>query len=209
MVWGILLCALVLALVPPSSVGGMPQDAVRRAELLERGIASQIRFVRKEELPWAISIEVDDVNAWLSTRLPKWIAHDPALKQLEAASDLVLCASRRGLCIVRPVGPFSLSVVLRLAVIADGVAPRLRVEGVSAAIGRLPLPGIGAWLLGQTLDPSLEAQVAQGAAVSFDLGDGRRVELIDVETTEGSISLRFRTLKSTTDASSRTILPQK
>ena len=194
---GALFCAVVIALIPPTSTGSIAQDAVRRAELLEQGIAAQVRKVRPDDAPWAISIEVDDVNAWLSTRLPKWIAHDTALKDLEDATRLVLSANREGVGVVSPLGPFAISVVLQPSVNDARALRRLQLQGVHAAVGRLPLPFVGEWLLTRALTPALHTQVTDGVAVSFRLGDGRVVELLDVETSDGKISLQFRTLKST------------
>ena len=72
LVFGVGVGALILAMLPPESQGGLPSDATRRAELFEQGLAAAVRTIRVDENPWAIAIETNDVNAWLATRWPLW-----------------------------------------------------------------------------------------------------------------------------------------
>src|SRR5262245_47158200 len=58
---------------PPDSHD--PQVAVL-ADKVENRMLEEVQKVRTESEPWTLRVRESQVNAWLSARLPQWIAHE-------------------------------------------------------------------------------------------------------------------------------------
>lgn len=201
LVAGAVLAAAVLALVPPAIRPGMPSDPEARAEALEQAIAAAVTRVRGAGPErWAVAIDPDDLNAWLATRLPKWIAHDPGLAALEPATMVRLAADRGALVLERalevPFAPSSELLVgtLRLPVGVErtGETTRLSVEVGGASVGRLPIPAFaGLSALGEHLREALarigERHAERDGGLRLRLADGRSVALEFVACEPGRI----------------------
>ncbi|MEY3027426.1 MAG: hypothetical protein RL136_2362 [Planctomycetota bacterium] len=186
---GLAIAAFVLAAMPPVARALLPDDADARGEAFEQALAAALTKVRPEGEEWAIAVDPADINAWLATRLPKWIDHDPALAPLADAVDLRV-ASIRDALVVEDAGRALGDAVLSLPVEPRLEGDRLHLSIGTARIGRLPVPGSGsaiASLLGDGL-----AQLAAGPA-RIPLADGRAVELRAIECDPGRIALLFRT----------------
>ena len=187
---GAALAALVLAALPPVVRATLPLDPERRGEAFERALAAALTKVRPPGDEWAIAVDPADINAWLETRLPKWIEHDPALASLEPARTVRVAAIRDALIVedsARARGAAVLSLPVRPSV-EDG---RLRLDFGFARIGRLPIPGAADALAGFLRD-GLDDLAAGPARIR--LADGRRVELRDISCAPGEVRLRFATL---------------
>lgn len=187
---GAALAAFFLAAMPPAARPQLPVDPAVRGEALEQALAAAISRIRPAGEEWAISIDPADINAWLATRLPQWIEHDPALAELSAVTS-VRVASLAGALVVEDSIRASGSPVLTVPVVPQLVDGRLRLDIGLARIGRLPVPG-AASALATLLRASLD-RLASGPA-QIRLGDGRRIELRDLACEPGELRLLFATL---------------
>ncbi len=189
---GAALAAFVLAAMPPAARAMLPVDPDARGEAFEQALAAQLTRIRPAGEEWAIAIDPADVNAWLTTRLPKWIEHDDGLAAVAAARTIRL-ASVDGALIVedgaRAVGRGAAVLSLPVAPkLADG---HLRLDIGLARMGRLPVPG-AASALAALLRDSLDRLAAGPAQIR--LADGRRVELRAISCEPGRVALLFATM---------------
>ena len=187
---GAALAAFVLAAMPPVARPLLPDDASARGEAFEQALAAALTKVRPAGDEWAIAIDPADINAWLATRLPKWIEHDPALANLARATTLRVAAIDGAILLedsARPSGAPIVSLPLTPAVDDD----RFRLAIGTARIGRLPVPGSGS-ALAAYLRASLD-QLSSGAA-EIRLSDRRRVALRAISCQPGELRLLFATL---------------
>ena len=214
---GAALAALILALIPPASRPALPPDAATRGEAFEQALAAAISKVRPAGEPWAIALDPADINAWLATRLPQWIAHDPELAEFSAAASLRIAASDGALVVEAPIGPSALGLIasarvaLELADADDAdakglpVSGRLHLDIGATRIGRLPIPLAA---LGLPAAETVAAQLARLEQRSTDrrfrLGDGRTIEIRAISCEDGQIRIRFATHASPPTASSAT-----
>ena len=172
-----------------------PQVAIR-GNAVEQGIASTVTRVRQDAAPWGFAIGEDDVNDWLASRLDPWLAHDDRFRlptgwtdpRIRFDDDLIRLAVR---------SPAGLVVVLDLVPRLESTAVVLDLGGTS--MGRLPVP---AFLSDPMLPASLSVEggpdpTESGFLVmprSFELGDGRRIRIEDLEVVAGEMGIRFQTL---------------
>lgn len=190
LILGAALACAALAAAPPVARPQLPADSEARGEAFEQALAAELTKVRPAGEEWAIAIDPADINAWLATRLPKWIGHDPELAFLSAA-QAVRIAAVDGQLILEDSAQEGGLAVLSLPVelgLHDG---RLALSIGMARIGRLPVPGSGsalASLLGDSL-----TELASGPA-RIRLADRRRVELRAISCEPGRIALAFATL---------------
>lgn len=181
--------ALFLAAMPPATRASLPDDATARGEAFEQALVAALTRIRPAGEEWAIAIDPADLNAWLATRLPQWIAHDPELAALAPATTLRV-AALDGTLIIEDSARAPGDAVISLPVtpsLADG---RLHLDIGLARIGRLPVPLAGsalATLLRESLD-----RLAAGPA-EIPLADRRRVELRALSCEPRRIALLFAT----------------
>ena len=194
------------AYTPPASVEAGDLD--RRARAFERSFATQFTLIREPDVPWAIRIRESDLNAWIWTRLPHWIAHvhgsgapgsSPGLQasldpgRIRLINDTFVLALRPG--------------------VEDGWT-RLQ-PGPGSYLGRLPIPGGLLELLSSSMDLERIGTALTGSTggdrvagsragrgdppggicleTRFPLGDGRIVELLEVRPEERQLVMVFRT----------------
>jgi len=197
--FGAIAALAVLALIPPAARPVLPRDALARGEALEQALVAAVTKVRDPAgETWAIAIDPADVNAWLATRLPKWIAHDPSLAPFERATTVRISAADGALIVDAPVGPEVLGLVgtLRLPLaLEDSPDARLIVDIGAARIGLLPVPISDAgWEAAGALADELARFEARYPERRFRLADGRFVEVRAISCEDGRIKIRFATL---------------
>ena len=203
---GAALAAFVLAAMPPAARAMLPVDPDVRGEAFEQALAAQLTKIRPAGEEWAIAIDPADVNAWLATRLPKWIEHDDGLAALSAARTVRL-ASVDGALIVED---SERAVDRGAAVLSLPVTPRLddgrhlRLDIGLCRVGRLPVPG-AATALAALLRESLDRLAAGPAQIR--LADGRRVELREISCEPGRVALLFATLPAVGPAAAPAVEP--
>ena len=184
-----LLAALLLAAMPPVTRASLPENAPARGEAFEQALASELTKIRPTDEEWAIAIDPADLNAWLATRLSQWIAHDPELANLAAATTLRVAAID-GTLILEDSARAPGSAVISLPVTPSLTDGRLRLDIGVARVGRLPVPFAGS-ALAALLRGGLDRLAASPAQIR--LADGRRVELRALSCEPRRIALLFAT----------------
>lgn len=173
--------------------------ATALGERLESGVIEQFTRVRPPEAEsWAIACSDAAANAWLATRLPRWLEHfgttEPGGVQLRFVPGAIEVG------VSRPGTPFASG---RLAPTIDEGS--LRLEVIGGGVASLRLPGSAAAMIAERLSAVEGGDDAEWSAVArallagdsvparFDLGDGRIVDVVDVEIVRGEIRARLRT----------------
>ncbi len=195
---GLFVAGCVLALWPPSGRAELPANADARGEALEQALVAAVTKVRDPAgESWAIAIDPADINAWLATRLPKWVAHDPEFASFAGATEVRVGSEDGALVVESPVGPRTLGLVGTVRVpleFAEG-DEHVRAEIGSVRIGRLPVP------LAELGFDDAERVVAELTRLEsrypgrrFRLGDGRFIEVRAILCERGRIKVRLATL---------------
>lgn len=190
--------------VPPA-----PQDAqaAALADRVEFRLTEEAHKIR-EDPDFRLRITQEQINAWLATRLPAWVAHTsgepwpewlglPQVRFTEGAVSVgidVLSESGRRV-VVAEVRPRVTGGRLELPVESVGVG-RVRIPGASVAalVDRLRGP-----LAGELADDEALGALAELLRGErpldpvLRLADGRTVELLEVSCTGGAMVLRCRT----------------
>lgn len=186
-----------------------------RAETIENDLVNVMYRVREDPAePWSVGLRSPDANAWLNTRLARWLTNQDERfvwpehvrnVQVEFDRGLIhvgaeLTSDERGAQIV--------TAALRPEFHADG---SLWVRAESVTVGRLPLPAD--WILNQAdsawpdllpegaldhpetrrLLDALRGESALSIDPSVELGDGRRVRVIAMRATSSTLHLTFQT----------------
>ena len=203
---GVLLL-LVAATMSPRDFDPPAVDDPRtedRANLLEQRFASELTRVRSDDGPWAIRIREEDVNAWLWTRLPAWVANRAGAGAFGAESmfqvgfhpdRVLLCTDRMAMAVLPAVDEGGLGLH----------------ASSGTAIGRLPVPVMFIDLLAGSVDlESLIDSLGQdpGGPVlrreggawrlpgRLPLVDGREVSVLEVRLEEGAVVLVLETVSA-------------
>ncbi len=178
----------VLLCVPPSQRAKLPSNASERGEAFEHALAAAVTKIRPVGNEWAIAIDPADINAWLATRLIKWIDHDPSLEHLRPLTEVRLASVSGALQVESPYGPFIASICFTPVIEGE----RLAVHVARPRIGRVPLWGVASEEVER-----LRAHLALSephARAQLLLADGRRVELREIVCEAGRIVLLFATV---------------
>jgi hypothetical protein len=202
---GVLIAAVAMAYVlsrPPrwwNPPARSNPAAIAAGETLENATVTEVHRVRAADEPWSVRVRDSDVNAWLATRLPKWVEHAGS-----GDSPQAMVRFRPGSIDVaaRVDGLPSVGVLRCSPRIDDGA---LRLDVVRARLGELPVPFLRGMLIGPLEDALRDpeapdevrmlATLLAGEAVTprFSLGDGRLIELRAVEVDDGELRLEFVT----------------
>lgn len=162
-------------------------DADRRARELEANLTAEIHRIRPADERWAVALRDADVNAWLSIRLPAWRDFDATIPWPPDA----------GLAQVRFLpGQVQVAIEREGTIWSATVEPAVAADRVTCppthgGVGALPIP-FGASLALDLLQGGTEA-AARGSPRTFRLGDGRTVEITDIEVRDGELLLQFVT----------------
>jgi hypothetical protein len=178
------------------------------AERVEYRLAEEAHKIRTEPSPWWIEIKQDQINAWLASRLPDWVAHEHGLQWPAEVGRPQVNLNEGGVSV-----GVDIETDVGTRYVVAHLAPRF-VDGElsltldSVSVGRMRIPGssVGSVMdrvrasgTGRFLDdPSVEALIAAlegGQAIdpTLTLNDGRRVRLLDVRCTRGALLLQCRT----------------
>lgn len=203
----LLLASIVLAAIvllrPPTWWSPLPRDEARAidvGERFEQGCLSELHRVRADNRPWAVRARASDVNAWLATRLPKWCEH----AGVSGVGAVQVRFTEGAIQIAADVRSLPGITVATLA--PDIVDGELTTGEVRVALGRLPVPFAVDLIIGELtsvfsgddapdeLRAILPLLRGQRAPATFELSDGRRVVVRDVEIHSGEILIEFETV---------------
>lgn len=189
-----------------------PDDAavVVLAEQVEYGIVENFHKVRPDAAPWTVRIREHQVNAWLAVRLPEWLEGEESVAWPEALGTPQVQMSPDGIYLAVPIAGEGTPRVVVTRIDARIEEGTLRIDVERVGVGRLSVPGGAATTLlavvdrfaadGMLADAFTEQIIAfaadptLGEHARFDLTDGRRIELLDIEIKEGALELTSRTL---------------
>ena len=198
----LLVLGCLIFMRPPSwwqPISSNDPVALSMGENFENACITAVHRVREDRMPWAVRVRDADVNAWLATRLPKWLAHAGMSK----LGDVVVNFDEGSIEIGTEIADVPGIAVVEFAPRIE--KQQLGIDRSGVSIGRLPLPFgehfVMAALIGAIRgdDAPAELKIAsellQGRAVGaqFKLADGRVVRLRDVEVHEGELVLEFET----------------
>ncbi len=196
-------------MAPSWWVSPVPDDAqaAALADRVEFRLTEEAHKIREDPV-FRLRITQEQVNAWLATRLPDWVAHRSGAPW---PPQLGLPQVRLGKG-TASVGIDVMTESGRRVVVAD-FRPRIRGGRLefpiaSVGVGRVRIPGASAAALVDRLRGPLSAELADDEVMDalsealrgerhldpvLRLSDGRTVELLEVSCEDGAIVLRCRT----------------
>lgn len=238
------LIGAALAQEPPSwwrVIDARDPALAAKAQLIENGAATQLTKIRAAGdgqavgPPWTIALKAEDANAWLATRLGRWLeSQDNAkvrwpkeLGQVQVAFDdgmITLAAS------VHAGGAKNGS---QAQVLSASLRPDLRPDGSlwmparQVGLGRLAMPA--SWMLSPAGDAKmhvaevpesiralpqtkdllkvLSGEIAAMRSATVKIGDGRRVRLLKLESRGGVLLITCQTLPRETARAAAPVAP--
>ena len=175
--------------------------AIEVSNVFEQNFASEVTRVRPDQEPWGVRVREADLNAWLWTRLPAWVAHTAGTSAFGAEPMLQAHISPDRIRLSTD----SFVIAFEARVLEQRVKIR---PAAGSSIGRLPLPSVvfdrfiesmplsrlGESLVEGSLGESDPEAEAGDLPNRFELHDGRRIELLEIQLDEGEVVLVFRTL---------------
>ncbi|HVP72124.1 MAG TPA: hypothetical protein VMS30_00200 [Phycisphaerales bacterium] len=186
------------------------EQVLKVADDTEYRLLEQTQKVRPVEEPWTLRLTAEQINAWLSARLPAWIEHDANLDWPEQIGTPQVLIDEGGLRVAVPVTTadrITRTVVgtLQPSIADDG---RLSLKLRSMALGKIWVPGEPLTKLvnavkdaaPEFLDaPSVQQAIDVLAGRStlppdYDLADGRRVRVKNVRLLRGAVEIQAVTL---------------
>ena len=207
-------CSLIVLAVLPNSTFAPPLESSEqidaRARSFERAFTAEFTRVRPSAEPWGIRVREQDLNAWLWARFPDWVAHFDGVDAV-AAHPLLQANLEQG-----RIQLMTRSLIFAFTPVVE--ARRTRIHPAhGCALGLLPLPrALFGWtasaidldqmssaLAGseasQRIPAKAEFEETSTSGVSlpagFFLGDGRTVDLLEVQTDDGALVLVFQTTR--------------
>lgn len=175
-----------------------PTEASReRGWTVERRLAEEFSRIRAEQPTWSLRVREEDLNLWLAERLRPWVEHRGAWPESVGRVQVRLAKGRVSLAV--ELTDLDSVAVLEATPVASKEDGSVTLRWTSAGFGRLRLPWPDARVRGAVLDRvtggredlAAFAEVLEGLTIpgAIDLGDGRRVSLLDAEVGEGEAIL--------------------
>lgn len=214
---GALVVSLGMARMAPDwwrTIRPADPETVEAAEAIENDLANVIYAARADGKDvWGVALRAPDANAWLNTRFEQWLANADAefdwpdeVRDLQVEFDEGLV--HVGVRVVQGERSQVLSASLRPSVDEQG---RLWVSVDSMHVGRLPIPS--GWVVhraaefwpevlpARLLEDPATGQILEALAgraplepePTVNLGDGRRVRLLDLRPEQGRLRITCRT----------------
>jgi len=193
-----------------------PSDpaTIRAGEEVENGVVNVMYEVRESAAaPWTVTLHAADANAWLNTRLSQWLANSDAEFEWPREIENVQVEFDDGLIQVGA----QLNGRERVQILSATLRPEFRDDGAlwvaaeSVWVGRLPIPAgwiaeragaiVGDVVPARLLENPDAAHLLSALAGErpldddpvIDLGDGRRVRLLDLAARRGRLIVQCRT----------------
>lgn len=179
------------------------------ADTVEYRLVEEAQKARPAEQDrWTLRVHEGQINAWLSARLPKWIAHQGDAEWPEALGTPQVRIEPSGISLAVPMiqTDSARTLVARFKPAMSGDRLQLHVDRL--ALGRVGLPGeplanLLQWLekiapqtlQSQQVQPVIEL-LAQRKPIDpqIELSDGRRVKLLELRLGDGWLDVSAVTL---------------
>ncbi|MAB82982.1 MAG: hypothetical protein CMJ24_06045 [Phycisphaerae bacterium] len=200
----------VMTMMTPAWYAPPAADDAPAAELAQKaefGLVENMQKIREPGATWKLRISDDAVNAWLATRMSKWLAHEGHPPWPEYLGIPQIHTTPSG-------------IIMAIELASDGgasrilglqIEPEIAIEGtmrlviVGGLLGRLPVPAPPSSLLEMVRDAATDGDESSALAVQYlldgvdfsslmPLVDGRRVQIDQVQLENGSFVLVARTL---------------
>ncbi len=179
------------------------------ADQVEQRLLEEAHKIRPVSETWTIRVREHQVNAWLSVRLPDWIAHEQEARWPEPLGTPQIHFEDEGISVAVEVGAEGRPrfVVVRVVPTIHDDGLRLRLNAVG--LGRIPVPGEPVEALLDLLGHAAPVGLLEDPAVAktlhllggrqpldptVTLPDGRRVHLLGLRYAAGRLDLTCRTL---------------
>jgi hypothetical protein len=172
------------------------------AEQVEYGLVEQFHKIRPEGDEWTLRVRENQINAWLSARMPEWIAFQEKMDWPDELGVPQVRVDQEGIQLAVEVNLEGTRQVVTTRVDPRVSQGRLRLELDRVGLGRVALPGAATDRLMELLDDvavdgkflgdSGLGAILQGEgslASGLSLSDGRVVELLNVHCVDGAIDL--------------------
>jgi hypothetical protein len=177
------------------------------ADRVEYRLVEEAQKVRPLHERWSLRVRENQINSWLATRLPKWLAHrgDTSWSQRAGTPQVRLEPGAISLAVPVLGGASARTVVARVH--PDLVDDKLHITVDRVAVGKIALPGEPLsnllTLIQPALPPDWEAPVtelaealAEGQMIDpvIELADGRRVRLLAIRLDDGVLEFTAETI---------------
>lgn len=177
---------------PPDATAPRVRQA---AQDVEGFVTTQTTAVRPAADPWAIELSEDQANAWLASRLPRWLANqdaDPRIAQTFPRVMVRFASDRIELAAEVSLG--GKSQVFRAVFVPqaanEGQAVRLKLAALYAGRLRLPVETVIGQLASRSgEDPAVIRRALEGVELRLPLADKREVKVVGVELHKGRLVL--------------------
>lgn len=123
-------------------------EANELAALVEHRLAEEMHRIRDDNAPWQLRIREEQINAWLATRMSRWLEHEHGMEWPSQLGTPQVRFDRETISIALPAefeqlddkkGVRARAITLTLTPYLDESEIRFKLIGIR--IGRLPSPG--------------------------------------------------------------------
>jgi len=188
-------------------------DAGELAALVEHRLAEELHNIRDDGAPWQIRIRESHVNAWLATRMPRWLEHERGVEWPDRLGTPQVRFDPQRVSIAVPVRRSGSSTrdrshgrtfTVTLEPTLDQSELRFALTGIR--VGRLPVPGDPQAQLARFGPPAPDAgesdfaaylrQLVHGAVgvdPTLTLVDDRQIIMTEVRVGRGVLDLTMLT----------------
>lgn len=178
------------------------------ADKVENRMLEEAQKVRTDPQPWTLRVRESQINAWLSARLPQWIAHEQHSQWPEQLGTPQVKIDSQGISLAVPVQTGSRSRYIAARIRPQLIDGRLKLEIDRVALGRVVLPGEPLANLLRTLQgavPSIAEDQKVRSALEIlagqrmvdpvtRLADHRKLRLLNLQLGDGWVDLTAQTL---------------
>jgi hypothetical protein len=197
------------------------EHANELAAAVELRLAEELHKIRQEEPVWAVRIREEQINAWLATRMPKWLEHERGVRwpavlgspqvrledgRMSVAVPIAVVAAEGEPAVLGDLAGRIVTLVIQ-PYLEDG---ELRLTLSDIRIGRLPVPGDPIEkvrkAVGDRLDDRVDGDVVRllvelllgetGIEPVARLVDNRQVIVREIYLRRGVMDVRAETLSA-------------
>lgn len=179
------------------------------AQAVENRLVEEAHRIRRDRPTWTLRIRSEQVNAWLSTRLSRWLVHEQDVHWPQGLGMPQVRITEEGIDLAIELSPEQSSRVVVLRVLPSMVDDRLKLTFEQLSLGRIAMRGY-------TLDDLIELATERGIGDALQqpeaqwlldtlagrnsldpvatLADNRRVRLQKITLNDDAMDLTLQTL---------------